>query len=134
MKQLYKLFSPKTRQMAIDAIREAPEHFVVEIKPRTRSLDQNAMLWRLLTIVSKSVPWVVNGQKMMLEPEDWKDIFTAGLHQENRLAKGIRGGVVCLGLSTSKMSVGKMTELIEFIYAFMAEQGLEIDLQEQEIA
>ena len=131
---MFKLFSPQQRLAAINAIRTAPEHYIVEIKPRTRSLDQNAMLWRLLTIASQSVPWTVNGVETMLTPEDWKDIFTASLHQENRIARGVRGGFVMLGRSTSKMSIGQMTELIEFIYQFLAEQGVAVDIPEQEIA
>jgi len=133
MKQMYKLFSPRSRSQAIDAVRQAPEHWIVEIKPRTRSLDQNAMLWRLLTITANNVPWVVNGKQTMLTPDDWKDIFTASLHQENRIAKGIQGGFVMLGRSTSVMSIPAMTELIEFIYNFLAEQGVNADVQEQEI-
>jgi hypothetical protein len=131
---MFKLFSKRQRQAAIEAVKSAPEHYIVEIKPRSRSLDQNAMLWRLLTIASKSVPWTVNGVETMLTPEDWKDIFTASLHQENRIAKGIRGGFVILGRSTSKMSISQMTELIEFIYQFLAEQGVAVDLSEQETA
>jgi hypothetical protein len=90
------------------------------------------MLWRLLTISSKNVPWIVNGETVMLSPEDWKDVFTASLHQENRIARGIRGGFVMLGRSTSVMGVQAMTELIEFIYNFLAEQGVTVDVSEQE--
>lgn len=130
---MYKLFSPQQRSRAIEAVRTAPEHYVVEIKERTRSLDQNALLWRLLTITSKKVPWTVNGGEAMLSPEDWKDIFTASLHQELRIAKGIQGGFVMLGRSTSKMTVSQMTAMIEFIYSFLSEQGIEVDVSEQEI-
>jgi hypothetical protein len=130
---MYKLFSPQQRSRAIEAVRTAPEHYVVEIKERTRSLDQNALLWRLLTITSKQVPWTVNGHDSMLSPEDWKDVFTASLHQELRIAKGIQGGFVMLGRSTSKMTVSQMTAMIEFIYSFLSEQGIEVDVSEQEI-
>jgi hypothetical protein len=87
------------------------------------------MLWRLLTIASKSVTWSVNGHEEKLSPEDWKDVFTASLHQEMRIAKGVRGGFVMLGRSTSAMSISQMTELIEFIYQFLAEQGIVVDEQ-----
>lgn len=70
----------------------------------------------------------------MLSPEDLKDIFTASLHQELRIAKGIQGGFVMLGRSTSKMTVSQMTAMIEFIYSFLSEQGIEVDVSEQEIA
>lgn len=128
---MYRLFSNQQRIKAIEAVKQAPEHYVVEIKPRTRSIDQNALLWRLLTITANNVPWMVNGKQTMLSPDEWKDIFTASLHQENRIAKGLRGGLVMLGRSTSKMSIQEMTDLIEVIYAFLSEKG--IDVPEQEI-
>jgi len=86
------------------------------------------MLWRLLTITSQNVPWVVNGKQETLAAEDWKDIFTASLHQESRIARGIQGGFVMLGRSTSVMTVQLMTEQIEFIYSFLAEQGVDVDV------
>lgn len=128
MKKQYRLYSPTSRSQAIEAVRSAPEGYVVEIKQRTRSVDQNAMLWRLLTITSQNVPWNVNGSTVMLSPDDWKDIFSASLHQENRIAKGIQGGFVMLGKSTSKMTVEQMVSMIEFIYSFLAEQGVEVDV------
>ena len=124
-----KLFNAAQRRKAIDAINGAPENYVVEIKQRTRSLDQNSMLWRLLTITSQNVPWQVNGSKVMLSPDDWKDIVTASLHQEHRIARGIRGGFVMLGKSTSRMTVDQMTQMIEFLYAFLAENGVVVDEQ-----
>jgi hypothetical protein len=131
---MFKLFSPRQRSLAIEAVRNAPEHCVVEIKPRTRTLDQNAMLWRLLTITSRNVPWKVNGEDTLLTPDEWKDVFTASLSQEHRIAKGIRGGFVMLGKSTSRMTVSQLSELIEFIYGFLAEHGVVVDVQEQETA
>jgi hypothetical protein len=131
---MFKLFSPRQRSLAIEAVRNAPEHCVVEIKPRTRTLDQNAMLWRLLTITSRNIPWKVNGEDTLLTPDEWKDVFTASLSQEHRIAKGIRGGFVMLGKSTSRMTVSQLSELIEFIYGFLAEHGVVVDVQEQETA
>jgi len=129
----FRLFSPLQRLRAIEAVKTAPEHHVVEIKERTRSYDQNRMLWRLLTITSKQVPWTVNGHESWLSPDDWKDVFTASLNQEMRIAKGIQGGFVMLGRSTSRMTVSQMSAMIEFIFSFLAEQGIEVDVSEQEI-
>ena len=124
---MLKLFSQRQRSAALEAVRNAPEHYIVEIKPRTRSLEQNAMLWRLLTITSQSVPWTVNGSTVMLSPEDWKAVFTSGLYEETRIAKGLRGGFVALGMSTSRMPVSQMADLISFIESFLAEQGVDIN-------
>lgn len=124
MKQIFNLVHSVARQRAAQAVMQAPEGFRVEIKERTRSLDQNALLWDLLGELAKSLRWPINGQLEWLTPEDWKNILSSSLHQEGRIAQGARGGFVMLGRSTSKMTVKQMTDLIEFIYAFAAEQGV----------
>ena len=125
---MYKLYSKLQRQQAIQAVSQAPDDHVVIVRQRTRSLDQNAMLWRLLTELSKAIPWEVNGKSVMLQPSDWKDIITASLRQEKRMARGIEGGFVMLGRSTSVMTISHMSELIEFILQFAAEQGVVLDV------
>lgn len=88
-------------------------------RPR-RSLDQNALLWAVLTDVSRQVEW--HGQR--LTKENWKDVFTAALKRQ-QVVPGIDGGFVVLGTSTSRMSKQEFSELIELIYAFGAEHGVE---------
>ena len=96
---------------------------VAEAKP-TRTVDQNSRLWALLTDVSRQVEWPVDGRLQKLPPEDWKDIFTAGLRKGQRVAQGIEGGFVMLGSRTSRMSVGEMIDLQELILAFGVEHGV----------
>lgn len=98
---------------------------VVEIKPITRSLEQNARLWAMLTDLSEQVTW--HGLK--LSPEDWKHVMTAGLKSQ-RAVPGIDGGFVVLGQSTSKMGKAEMTELQELIAAFGAEHGVRFGADE----
>lgn len=118
-RQLFKLVHSTARQMAVRAVTLAPEGMVVEIKPKTRSLEQNAALWAMLTDVSRQVDW--HGQK--LTPEDWKHVFSASLKQQ-RAVPGLDGGFVVLGQSTSKMTVREMSDLMEVISAFGAERGV----------
>jgi len=94
-----------------------------ECKP-TRTLEQNAKLWAMLGDISKQVEWCVDGKLQKLEPEDWKDILTAGLKKSQRVAQGVEGGFVMLGQRTSKMRIGEMVELIEFAQWFGAEHGV----------
>lgn len=124
MRKVFHLTHEMARKNACQAVMSAPENFRVEIRPRTRSLDQNSLLWSLLTTLSKELKWPVNGKLEVLSPEDWKDNLSASLHQENRITQGIRGGFVMLGRSTSKMTVKEMTDLIELIYAFGSDHGV----------
>lgn len=88
-------------------------------RPR-RTVDQNRLLWAVLTDVSRQVEW--HGQR--LTKENWKDVFTAALKRQ-QVVPGIDGGFVVLGTSTSRMSKQEFSELIELIYAFGAEHGVE---------
>jgi len=128
---MIKLYNQQQRNIAIEAIRNAPDGSFVEVKPSTRSIEQNRLMWRLLTITARAVPWTVNGEQQIISSDDWKAIFSSSLHSENRIAKGLRGGLVMLGRSTSRMTVQQMTDMIEIIYSFLAERG--IDVPESEI-
>lgn len=68
---------------------------------------------------------------MKLDSEDWKHIFTAALKGQ-RSAPGINGGFVVLGQSTSKMKVSEFSKLLELIYAFGAERGVQWSEDAQE--
>lgn len=89
-----------------------------------RSLEQNALMWALLTDVSEQIEWEVDGRLTKLAPDDWKDLFTAAHRREMRVARGIEGGIVLLGARTSRMTVQQMTELVELIFAFGSERGV----------
>ena len=97
----------------------AGQRVVVEIKPETRTLAQNARLWAMLTDVAKQVNWY--GRK--LSQEEWKHVFTASLSKQD-VVPGIDGGFVVLGKSTSKMTKPEMSELQDLIEAFGAQQGV----------
>lgn len=93
---------------------------ISECKP-TRTLEQNSKMWAMLGDVADQVQWFVDGKLEWLEPEEWKDIFTAALKKHQRVTAGIDGGFVILGAHTSRMSVGEMVDLIELMYAFAAD-------------
>jgi hypothetical protein len=81
-------------------------------------------MWPMLRDFSKQVQWQVNGALTYIEPEDWKDIFTAALRKHHRVAMGLDGGFVFLGMRTSKMTKDQMIELIELMYAEGSERGV----------
>ena len=118
-RQLFRLVHPTARQMASRACIQAPDGYVVEIKPRTRSLDQNARMWAMLKDISNQVQW----HGLWLTTEDWKHVFSASLKQQ-RAVPGLDGGFVVLGQSTSKMTVREMGDLMELMAAFAVERGV----------
>jgi len=123
--RLFILAHDEARRRAIEAIKDAPEGYAVKITEPTRNLEQNAALWALLGDIAEQVEWY--GKH--LTPEDWKTILTAGLKRENRVERGIDGGFVILGSSTSAMSKREFSELLEFAHAFAAEHGVNANEQ-----
>lgn len=129
MRQVVRLHSPVQARAAmvetvwpsIKSLLMDGKKLICEVRTETRSVQQNARLWAMLTAVSQQKEWY--GQRM--SPEDWKHLFTAAL-QKARAVPGIDGGVVFLGQSTSKMTKSEMTELQTMIEVFAAENGIDL--------
>ena len=108
----------------------AGRKLVVQLKDETRNAEQNSLLWVLLTAFSEQLLWPVNGSMVKLSPEEWKDILTAAYRREGqRVAMGIDGGMVMLGLRTSKLSKKNFAELIEFIQSVAVDRGVKLDAE-----
>ena len=110
------------RAKAIRWIRGVPKDSRVEFKAPRRSLDQNAKMWAMLSEVAAQLPW--HGLK--LSADDYKLIFLDALKREVRMVPNLEStGFVSLGRSSSDLSKEEMTALIELIFAFGANHGVE---------
>ena len=119
-KRVFFLVHDVARRNALQAVQDAPEGYCVEVKEKTRTLEQNSKMWPMLGDVARQVDWY--GQK--LTSKEWKDVFSAVLKKQ-KVVPGIEGGFVVLGTRTSKMPKSEMSELIELMYAFGAERGVQ---------
>ena len=97
----------------------AGNKLVLTIEEEKRSHEQNALLWSVLTDLSKQVQW--HGEK--LTKDEFKDLLTAGLKKQ-RAIPGIDGGFVVLGSSTSKMTKAEMSDLITLAHSFGDERNV----------
>lgn len=97
----------------------AGHRLTLEVKPEKRSDAQNRRLWAMLAEISRQVDWY--GQK--LTSEEWKHVFSAALKKQ-KVVPGLDGGFVVLGLSTSKMTRGEMSDMQTLMEAFGAERGV----------
>jgi len=97
----------------------AGHRLTLEVKPEKRSDAQNRRLWAMLTEISRQVDWY--DQK--LTAEEWKHVFSASLSKQ-KVVPGLDGGFVVLGLSTSKMTKGEMSDMQTLMEAFGAERGV----------
>lgn len=115
-------------RLAYQVAGEMSRHGVVEVIVQkyddTRTADQNRKLWPMLQDIASQVQWPVNGSMGWISKEDFKDILSAELTKEQRIAQGVSGGFVLLGVRTSKLRKKEFADLIEIIYAFGAERGV----------
>lgn len=116
------------RRRAVAAVSEAPEGYAIRIEEPRRNSDQNALLWVLLQAFADQLQWPVNGAMTTLAAEDWKHILSAAFRRETaRVAMGLNGGMVMLGMRTSKMGKREFAEFIEFIQSVAADRGVELE-------
>ena len=108
----------------LGATLQAGKRLVLTVAPSTRSLEQNARLWAMLTEISRQVDWY--GHK--LTPDEWKDVFSAAM-KRTKVVPGLDGGFVVCGQSTSKMTRAEMSEMQTLMEAFGAEKGVRFAAQ-----
>lgn len=127
MRQSVTLFNPQQAHQvvastvwpSVKALLMAGHRLVLEVRPETRSVAQNARLWAMLTEISDQVVWY--GQK--LTPGEWKDVFSAAL-KRTKVVPGLDGGFVVCGQSTSRMTKTEMNEMQTLMEQFAAERGV----------
>lgn len=108
------------RRLAKAIIDAAPIDAVVTVKEGTRSLDQNAMMWALLSDIARAKP---EGRSM--SPEAWKAAFMSALGHEIVWQPGIEGAPPFpAGFRTSRLSKARMADLITFIMAYGDRHGV----------
>lgn len=104
---------------------QAGHRLVLSVKFENRTEAQNRLMWPQLQAFSNQLLWPVDGRMVKMEPEEWKDVLSAGFKNETvRLAMGLNGGVVMLGKRTSKFTKKQFSEWIEFLYATAADRGV----------
>lgn len=107
------------RDLAQRMIAAAPVDAVVRIAPQSRTLDQNALLWALLSDVARSKPL-----GRCHTAEVWKELFCHACGHAVQFETGLNGQPFPTGFRTSKMSKAQMADLITFILAWGDEQGV----------
>ena len=126
MKRPFLLANKEIRAHVIEYIKSLPLGAgVTTDTDATRTLQQNAAQWPILQEFSRKIKWPVNGVLVTLSSEEWKVILTAAFNQESvRLAQGLDGGVVMLGMHTRNFSKNQFSEWLEFLRATAAMRGI----------
>lgn len=123
------LNGPSDRRKAADWVEKAPTGTRLEFKASRRSLSQNKTMWLLLTDLATQLPW----HGIRLTAQDYKLLMMSALKQEMRIVPNIDGTGFCnLGTSSSELSKGEMTALIELILCFGANHGVRFTIDRGE--
>ena len=120
-KQTFILISDRVRDNALEAVRAASPGWRVKVEPPLRSGDQNSKMWAMLNDVARAKPEGRNWS-----PETWKAAFMHFLGHQVMFAEGLDGtGPFPLGFRSSQLSVRQMVDLIDCIYRYGDEHGVE---------
>lgn len=115
-----KLIDDARRSYALRCVANAPEGYLVTIKPLTRSLDANAKMWAMIADVRRADP-----EQRGWSAEVRKCAFMSACGHELRLETGLNGEPFPAGFRSSRLTVAQMSELIECIYEYGARFGVE---------
>lgn len=119
MAQTVILHGASQRSFAKQMIERAPAGAVVTIREATRSTDQNAKMWAMLSDVSRAKP---EGRRHT--PEMWKALMMHACGYAVQFENGLDGQPFPVGFRSSNLTKAQMGELIEFIYEFGARHGI----------
>lgn len=116
------------RLKAVRWAQQAPTGTRIEFKAARRSLDQNAKMWALLTDVATQKTHM--GRRY--SPDQWKIIFLHACGREVQFVPALDGSTFLpFGQSSSDLSKSEMSDLIECIVAWGAQNNVVFSDQEQ---
>ena len=109
------------RERAIRWSQQAPAGTRIEFKAARRTLPQNDRMWAMLTDVA--------AQKLhagrRYTPDQWKVLFMHACGREVQFIPSLDNSTfIPWGQSSSDLSKQEMTDLIDFIFAWGAENGV----------
>lgn len=108
------------RALAAGLIKSAPPDSGVNIAAPSRTVDQNARMWAMLSDIARAAP---EGRKWT--PEAWKCAFMHSLGHQCLFAEGLDGsGPFPIGFRTSRLGKRQMADLITVITEYGDRHGV----------
>jgi hypothetical protein len=122
--RLSRTITSHNRVELVRAVELAPLGAYFQLIDAPRTLAQNRTMWRLLTRIADQLEHC--GEHWA--PDDWKCAFLKAMGKKLRFMPALDGdGVVAIGYHSSKLSRAEMSEMIELIYSYGAEHGVDFD-------
>lgn len=114
--------SEADRRKAATWANKAPWGTRIEFKASKRTLPQNDRMWAMLTDIAEQKTHL--GRKYT--PDHWKVIFMHACGREVQFIPALDGSTfIPWGQSSSDLSVSEMTDLIEFMLKWGADNGVQ---------
>lgn len=111
------------RERAIVWIKNAPDFTRVEFKEPKRTVPQNDRMWAMLTEIATKA--LLGGKRY--SADEWKCIFLDALGQEMKFLPKLEGnGFVPIGHRSSDLSVKEMSDLMELMTAWCANNRISL--------
>lgn len=122
--RILRVITEKNRAELMRAVELAPLGAYFQLIDAPRTLAQNRMMWRLLTRIADQLEHC--GEHWA--PDDWKCAFLKAMGKKLRFMPALDGkGVVAVGYQSSKLSRAEMSDMIELMFSYGAEHGVEFD-------
>jgi hypothetical protein len=113
------------RGKAIVGVDKAPDGWVMELREGNKTDAQERALHGLIDQIRKQRP-IMNGIRMTKEV--LKATFMHGLGRESRMIPTLDGtSYFPMGLSTKNLTIAEYADLITFVLAWAAREGLTIE-------
>lgn len=127
MKRIFILAHEAARRNAMQAVKEAPAGYRVEIREPTRTMEQNAKFHAICSDLAKSkMEWA--GKRRTVA--QWKALLVSGhavaTNEGAEVVPGLEGEFINIRESTATMSVKRGSSLIEYSIAFCVGNGVKL--------
>jgi hypothetical protein len=117
MKKTWIITGEDARKAICRAVLVEPEGNAATLGDPTRTLEQNAAQWPWLEGFAQQVEIPINGEKMKVDNETWKEIMTACFREEQMKFATWQGKTILLPQHTSTMGKRVFSEWLEWLIA-----------------
>ena len=115
----YILSTTQARQNALQAVKDAPDGYMVKIEPRTRHSEQNAAYWALLGDISEQV----RPDGVQYAPADWHELFKRR-YLVPALKRLPNGKLIEMDRTTTGMTISQFSAYTTKVEAWAANAGV----------
>ena len=117
--QTVRLVGPSQRAFAHTLIDRAPDDAIVNIRAATRTNEQNAKMWAMISDVSRAKP-----EGRTHTADVWKCLFMQACGHAVQFEVGLDGNPFPIGFRSSHLTKAQMGDLIETIYEYGARHNV----------